>query len=96
MRDEHGKGMNLDEFKAVLRDQYFMLLLDERRALETIPVLLKGHEKSGPKLVEKIHRVVTAAGALDEEGQRRFEEISVLFDASVARLPAQEEPRLAS
>ena len=40
MREEAGKGLTLAAFKKVLREQFFMLLLDERRAVEAIPAML--------------------------------------------------------
>jgi hypothetical protein len=40
MRDERGGGITLAEFKAALRDQGFMLLLDRERAVATLPLLL--------------------------------------------------------
>ena len=40
MREETGKGLTLAEFKKLLREQFFMLLLDERRAVEAIPAML--------------------------------------------------------
>jgi pimeloyl-ACP methyl ester carboxylesterase len=93
-RLEHGKDMTLEAFKQTIRDQYFTLLLDEHQALEAIPTLLKGQEQLAPELLERIHGLATATGALDEEGRRRFEAIKVLFDPSVTRLPAK-RPRKA-
>ena len=40
MREEAGRGLTLGEFKQLLREQFFMLLLDERRAVEAIPDML--------------------------------------------------------
>ena len=40
MREEAGSGMTLGEFKRVVREQFFMLLVDERRAVEAIPAML--------------------------------------------------------
>jgi hypothetical protein len=37
-----------------------MLLVDEQRALETIPILLKGSEGEAPTLLKFIRKVVTA------------------------------------
>jgi pimeloyl-ACP methyl ester carboxylesterase len=82
IRAEHGAKKPLSEFKQDLRDQYLMLLLDERRAVETIPVLLKGHEGKSPQLLETIRQVVTAGGPLQEEAQRRLAEVEHLFGSS--------------
>ncbi len=79
IRAEDETALPLSEFKAVLREQFFMVLLDDRRALAAIPTLLKGHEKDGPKLFDMIRRVVTAKGPLGNESQKRLEEIEKLF-----------------
>ena len=43
MREETGKGLTLAAFKKLVREQFFMLLLDERRAVEAIPA----HARTG-------------------------------------------------
>jgi hypothetical protein len=40
MREEAGGELSLAAFKAMVRDQFFTLLLDERRAIEAIPAML--------------------------------------------------------
>ncbi len=46
MREEAGRGLTLGEFKQLLREQFFMLLLDERRAVEAIPDMLAQDPRS--------------------------------------------------
>ena len=79
IRVEHGAERTLAEFKQDLREQYFMLRLDEVGAVALIPELLKGHEDEWPKLLEYIRNVATAGGPLGEEGQRRLAELERLF-----------------
>jgi hypothetical protein len=79
IRAEHGAEKSLAEFKQDLREQYYMLRLDEDRAVELIPELLKGHEDKGPQLLEYIRRIVYADGSLSEEGQRRLAQVEKLF-----------------
>ena len=79
IRAEHGGKTSISEFKKVLRDQYLMLLIDEQRALETIPVLLKDSEKEASTLLNFIRRVATAGGPINEKGKRRLEQIEKLF-----------------
>ncbi len=79
IRAEHGAGKSLTEFKQDLREQYYMLRIDESRAIELIPKLLKGHQDEGLKLLEYIRRIVYADGSLGEEGQRRLAEVERLF-----------------
>jgi hypothetical protein len=40
MREDTGSGLSLADFKTLVRDQYFTLSLDERRAVEAIPAML--------------------------------------------------------
>ncbi|HWR67476.1 MAG TPA: DUF3141 domain-containing protein, partial [Desulfomonilia bacterium] len=82
IRTEHGAQLSLPEFKQIIRDQYLMLMLDERRAVDTIPVLLKGHESKAQHLLEHVRQVVTAGGALHKEAQRRLGKVEQLFDTS--------------
>jgi uncharacterized protein YihD (DUF1040 family) len=79
IRAEHGAQKSLAEFKQDLREQYYMLRLDESRAIELIPALLKGHEHQGAQLFEYVRRVATAGGPLSEEGQRRLAEVEKFF-----------------
>ncbi len=79
IRAEHGAERSLSEFKQDLREQYYMLRLDENRAVELIPELLKGHENEGPRLLEFVRQIATAGGPLNEEGQRRLAQVEQLF-----------------
>ncbi|AFM27802.1 DUF3141 domain-containing protein [Desulfomonile tiedjei] len=81
IRAEQGSEKSLAEFKQEVREQYYMLRLDENRAVELIPELLRGHEDDAARLLEHIRRVVTAGGPLHEEGQRRLAQVEGLFAA---------------
>ncbi len=78
IRAEHGAQKTLAEFKQDLRDQYFMLRLDEAKAVASIADLLKGHEAQWPKMLAAIRKIVTAAGPLNEEGERRLAQLGQL------------------
>src|SRR5262249_56041592 len=41
MREEAGEGMALADFKQLVREQFLMLLLDERGAVKAIPDMLE-------------------------------------------------------
>ncbi|MGD9070990.1 MAG: DUF3141 domain-containing protein, partial [Desulfobacterales bacterium] len=89
IRAKHGAERTLAEFKQDLREQYFMLRLDEVGAVALIPELLKGHEDEWPKLLEYIRKVATAGGPLGEEGKRRLAELERLIPSP----PAVKQPR---
>jgi hypothetical protein len=78
IREEHGAGKTLDEFKQDLRDQYFMLRLDEQRAVNLISTLMKGKENEWPEIVKLVERVATAAGPLGKKGQSRLDDVKRL------------------
>jgi hypothetical protein len=79
IRAKQDAQRSLAEFKQDLREQYYMLRLDESRAVELIPELLKGHEKEAVKLMKQIRELVTAGGPLHEEAQKRLEHVEKLF-----------------
>jgi len=79
IRAQHGTEKSLAEFKQDLREQYYMLRIDESRAIELIPKLLQGHENEGPQLLEYIRQIVYADGSLGEEGQKRLAQVEKLF-----------------
>ena len=56
-----------------------MLRLDERRAVDAIPLMLKGREKEARQLIKVVRQVATAGGPLGKEGQNRLAEVEKLF-----------------
>jgi hypothetical protein len=79
IRKEHAPDVSLDEFKQVIRDQFFMLLLDERRAVEAIPALLEGHEQDAPELLALVQKVVRASGKLGPSSEERLAYVANYF-----------------
>lgn len=78
IRSKYGEKKPLAEFKQDLREQYLMLRLDEQRAIDLIPQLMKGHEQEWPKHLEAIRKVATAGGKLGEEAQNRLNRLEQL------------------
>ncbi|MDJ0876909.1 MAG: DUF3141 domain-containing protein [Desulfobacterales bacterium] len=87
IRDEHDPDHTLSEFKAIIREQYFMVLLDERQAREAIPALLEGHQDEGLALFAMIEQIVTASGPLGPKAQQRLKEIEPMFRPSQIAKP---------
>jgi pimeloyl-ACP methyl ester carboxylesterase len=83
IRGSHGQ-LTLEQFKQMLREQYFALLLDREAALAAIPQMLPAEAAARTRMIETIRRVVTAAGELDEERARRLAQIEELFAAASA------------
>jgi pimeloyl-ACP methyl ester carboxylesterase len=80
IRAEQHHQRPLAEFKAVYREQFLMILLDDQRAIGAIPDLLKDHQEHGPQLYEMIRKVATASGPLGRASHQRMKEIEKLFN----------------
>jgi hypothetical protein len=81
LRGTYGTQRTLKEFKQDLREQYFMLKLDEERAVALIPELLKGHEGMGSKILEDLRSVAAADGVLSEGERKRLARLEQLLSA---------------
>lgn len=82
IRAEQDEPLPLSEFKEVLRDQFFMILLDEGQAVAAIPTMLADYPGHGPKLYAMIRKVATASGPLGKEAKQRLTKIEKLFTQS--------------
>ena len=68
------------EFKAALREQWAILAIDERAAIEALPRLLPADVTARQTFFDAIMAIVTAAGDLDADAQRRLIEIKQLLE----------------
>ena len=75
---DHQK-LSLAEFKAMLREQFFMLLIDEQAALDAIPALLPPDREARRTALLAIREVVSASGELTGEAAQRMQKITELF-----------------
>ena len=78
--------IGLARYKAIVREQWARLTIDQEAALEALPQLLPADADARRKLFEEIRAIRTAAGELDGEAKRRLDEIEALFDIG-ARAP---------
>jgi hypothetical protein len=69
----------LAEFKALVREQFFMLLIDEEAALAAIPDLLPADAALRRKAFAALPEVLSAAGELTGEALNRLRRIARLF-----------------
>jgi len=78
--------LSLAEFKALLREQFYLLLIDQEAALAAIPKMMPDDAAARQQMLDLIKRVLTACGRLDGEDQARLARITRLFesDASAA------------
>ena len=69
----------LAEFKRVIRQQFFMLLIDEARAIETLPALLPDDPAIRAEMLAVLRSVVEATGDMPEEVARRMAAVERFF-----------------
>jgi hypothetical protein len=78
LRGKYGE-ITLSEFKTLVRDQYFMLLIDEDASLAAIPSMLPSDTATRSKAFDLIKEVMAAVGKLSPEDEKRLREIGRLF-----------------
>ncbi len=76
----------LADFKAMVREQYFMLLIDTAGAVAAIPAMLPADTALRSQALDMITQVIESTGRLSPESETRFEQVRGLF--SSARGPA--------
>jgi len=94
IRKEAGKGYSLDEFKRVLREQFLLLLLDERKAVAALPGMFAKEPALTQRMADALHRMVDAVGLRSDEAKARLTHIEHLIDEAAtekASLPAEHE-----
>lgn len=80
---------SLPEFKEMIREQFFMLLIDEEAALAAIPSLLPADPDVRREALEILQGIFSARGKeLTGEPARRAERVAALFSVSSAPAPA--------
>jgi hypothetical protein len=71
--------LTLAEFKALVREQHFILLIDEQAALSTIPSLLPASLDERQKAIDIIREILSARGEIVGETADRLKHIVRLF-----------------
>ena len=85
MREETGKGLTLAAFKKLLREQFFMLLLDERRAIEAIPAMLAKDPHLANRMAGKLRQLIDVVGLESGEAKTRLANVDALFERGGVR-----------
>src|SRR5262249_4623031 len=78
LRSRFGE-MPLSGFKAVVREQFAILLIDQQAALAAFPSLLPVDAETRSKAFSLVRQVMTACGELSAEDEKRLSEIGRLF-----------------
>jgi hypothetical protein len=78
-RSDSGARLTLTEFKMLVREQFFMLLLDQEGALAAIPKLLPDNAKARQAAFAAIREVLSASAAISGEVAKRLKRVAELF-----------------
>jgi hypothetical protein len=79
MRQAH-PDISLSEFKGLVREQFYMLLLDTEAALAAIPSMLPADAKTRRKAFDLVQEVMRARGELSAEDKARMLRVGQLFE----------------
>jgi hypothetical protein len=93
MREEAGEGMSLADFKQLVRDQFFLLLLDERGAVNAIPAMLEREPELAARLGGDLRKLIDVVGVESGATQQRVGEIERMFKAAFARHSGRKSAR---
>jgi hypothetical protein len=74
-----GTELTLAQFKAMVREQYFMLLLDAEAALAAIPAMLPEDAEERRDAFAAVRQVLAARGEVGGEAAERLERVRKLF-----------------
>jgi len=78
-RNDTGPRMTLPEFKMLVREQFFMLLLDRETALAAIPKMLPDNADQRRAAFAAIREVLSASAAISGEVASRLQRVAELF-----------------
>jgi hypothetical protein len=85
---------SLADFKALVREQYLMLRLDEQAAIAALPQLLRNSVDQVGALRTNLRQVLEASGPLGEAEAARLRQVEVAFAATAPAARAKEpEPK---
>jgi hypothetical protein len=71
--------LSLLRFKEMLKEQFQLLCLDEGRAIEALPRLIKGGDAEAAAALDALDRLVSVRDPLDLEGKRRLKRVRSLL-----------------
>jgi Protein of unknown function (DUF3141) len=74
-----GAGLTLAQFKTMVREQYFMLLIDPGAALAAIPKMLPANAEARRNGLAAIFQILTASGDIVGEAAERLSRLARLF-----------------
>ena len=86
-RNDGGTRLTLTQFKTMVREQFFMLLLDQDAALAAIPKLLPESADERHAGLAAIREVLSASAEISGEVARRLKQVGQLFGGATSSVP---------
>ena len=86
-REQRGERVSLPQFKMLVREQFFMLLLDREAALAAIPKLLPDDVNQKRAAFAAIREVLSASAAITGERANRLKQVAELFGVDAGGEP---------
>lgn len=86
-RNDGGTRLTLTQFKTLVREQFFMLLLDQDAALAAIPKLLPESADERHAGLAAIREVLSASAEISGEVARRLKQVGQLFGGATSSVP---------
>ena len=85
-RNDTGARLTLSEFKMLVREQFFMLLLDRETALAAVPKLLPDNADDRRAAFAAIREVLSASAAISGEVASRLQRVAELFGVNAKEI----------
>jgi len=79
MRDEAGGGIPLREFKRIVREQFFLLMLDSREAIDALPDMLARDPEQAAIFSTCLERLVETVKVRSEVAKQRYAQVLDIF-----------------
>ncbi len=77
IREDH-TDMSLTQFKQMVREQFYMLLIDEAQALEALPAMIPDAEKRA-RVMAMVRKVAAVGGEVSAEVRERLHKVERLL-----------------
>jgi hypothetical protein len=81
-KEDAASRLSISEFKMLVREQFFMLLLDQGASLAAIPKMLPPDTERRRAVFDAIREVLSAGGKISSETAKRLDHVAQLFGAA--------------
>jgi pimeloyl-ACP methyl ester carboxylesterase len=89
LKEEHGGDASLADFKQMLREQLFMLIIDEEAAFKAIPEMARRRPEQIGAVRAALRRLAAATGPLDAEREARSARVQAALETAGAAREAR-------